>query len=152
VSIFFAGMVSLVNAGRIKAGKGPVGYLNPAIYKYADKFARDVTEGDNHCVAGDCSICCVQGFIATKGWDPVTGFGTIDFPSFYDLFVNIEAVGAISDPGPEVGDVLGVVLPIIMVLILASAAYVAYAFYLNPKDDQYTPLTDPPEQTERPQA
>ena len=53
---------------RMKAGKGPIGYLNPAIYKFAHKFARDVTEGDNHCAAGDCTLCCGQGFSSTKGF------------------------------------------------------------------------------------
>ena len=35
-------MVSLVNAGRMKAGKPPLGYLNAAIYAHAPKFSRDI--------------------------------------------------------------------------------------------------------------
>jgi hypothetical protein len=46
-----AGMVSLVNAQRIEAGKPPLGFLNPAIYQAGastDIFT-DVTEGQNNC-------------------------------------------------------------------------------------------------------
>lgn len=68
----FAGMVSLVNAARIKAGKGPIGFLNPAIYQYSAKFTRDIKVGSNHCASGNCSSCCSQGFYASDGWDPVS--------------------------------------------------------------------------------
>ena len=51
-----------------------VGFLNDAIYDiarsplYAATF-HDVTTGDN-------SIDGITGFEATRGWDPVTGWGT----------------------------------------------------------------------------
>jgi hypothetical protein len=52
----------------MKAGKPPLGYLNAAIYAHAPKFSRDIVKGDNFCTAGDCTVCCYQGFVATKGW------------------------------------------------------------------------------------
>jgi len=76
----FAGMVSLVNAARKQAGKGSLGFLNPALYAYASEFTRDVTLGSNNCgVHG--TICCEQGFQATTGWDPLTGaFPLLELP------------------------------------------------------------------------
>merc|ERR1712151_774241 len=42
----FAGMVSLLNEARLKAGMPPMGYLNKFIYQNSDAF-RDVETGDN---------------------------------------------------------------------------------------------------------
>lgn len=38
----------------------------------------DVTVGDNKCTEDGCKPEC-QGFVATKGWDPVTGLGTPNY-------------------------------------------------------------------------
>lgn len=42
---------------------------------------RDVTKGRNHCGAGRAPqiTCCQYGFSATKGFDPVSGLGSVDF-------------------------------------------------------------------------
>ena len=40
----------------------------------ADTF-HDIVEGDNICPEEYCGPNC-KGFVATKGWDPVTGLGT----------------------------------------------------------------------------
>ena len=143
----FAGMVSLVNAGRLQAGKRSIGYLNAAIWQTAHIWAKDITSGDNHCTAGDCSICCAQGFKATKGWDPVTGFGTVDFPSFYDTFVNMDSSVGIQPPGPDAGTAVLVIVPILGFLVLCSAGYVIYAYYLYPKDDRYAPIPEDAQQS-----
>ena len=73
----FAGMVALVNAARLAAGKGGLGWINPALYANAAKFVlNDITSGNNKCQE---TICCRQGFTATEGWDPVTGLGSVTF-------------------------------------------------------------------------
>ena len=77
-----AAMVSLINAVRLEAGASSVGFLNPAIYR-AGATANgspfnDVTSGENQCTA-NAAVCCSQGFYASKGWDPTTGFGSVDF-------------------------------------------------------------------------
>jgi tripeptidyl-peptidase-1 len=85
-----AGFVSLVNAARLQAGKKPLGFLNQAIYQNGVQFSNDVTTGENNCVAGRGEIsCCSQGFWATSQWDPVTGFGSVDYKKFYDVFYNL---------------------------------------------------------------
>eukprot|EP01042_Synura_sphagnicola_P036378 gene36378-biopygen3788 len=72
-----SGMISLINSELLEAGLPPVGFVNPILYASKGAFANDVTVGENHCSAS--ARCCKQGFHATPGWDPVTGFGSVDF-------------------------------------------------------------------------
>eukprot|EP00697_Spironema_sp_BW2_P015446 gnl/Spiro4/6300_TR3237_c0_g1_i1.p1 gnl/Spiro4/6300_TR3237_c0_g1~~gnl/Spiro4/6300_TR3237_c0_g1_i1.p1 ORF type:complete len:578 (+),score=194.89 gnl/Spiro4/6300_TR3237_c0_g1_i1:139-1872(+) len=80
----FAAMVSLVNAARFQAGKKPLGFLNPVLYQLTSDAFIDITSGRNNCAAGHpgTQTCCPDGFTAISGWDPVTGLGAINFPSF----------------------------------------------------------------------
>ena len=56
---------------------GPLGFINPALYKIGSAPARyaadfyDVTTGNN-----GLSAPAIPGYPATTGWDPVTGLGT----------------------------------------------------------------------------
>jgi tripeptidyl-peptidase I len=68
-----SGIIALVNDELLSCGKRPLGFLNPFIYKKGYKGFTDIKSGS---AAG----CGVDGFNATKGWDPVTGFGTPIFP------------------------------------------------------------------------
>ncbi|ETW78237.1 serine protease S53 [Heterobasidion irregulare TC 32-1] len=70
-SPIFASIVALINDQLIAAGENPLGFLNPLIYKSPDAF-NDITSGNN-------PGCSSNGFPATTGWDPVTGFGSPDF-------------------------------------------------------------------------
>lgn len=82
-----AGMVSLVNAARMEAGKPPLGFLNTALYQSGTSVTNDVTSGENNCTAG--GVCCDEGFYAAAGWDPLTGFGSLDYEKFYNVFFNL---------------------------------------------------------------
>lgn len=82
-----AGFVSLVNAARLAAGKPSLGFINPAIYQAGASIVNDITSGENNCAAS--KVCCDQGFYATKGWDPLTGFGSVNYKKFYDVFFNL---------------------------------------------------------------
>ena len=82
-----SGMVSLVNAARVAAGKGGLGWLNPSIYRYSSRFAKDVTVGKNYCLRNG-EGCCATGFNASEGWDPVTGWGSLNFTDFRRLFLS----------------------------------------------------------------
>ncbi|KAH9945437.1 subtilisin-like protein [Epithele typhae] len=76
-----AALVVAANDARLALDKGPVGFINPALYSPA--FARafhDVVSGAN-------SGCGTDGFAAAPGWDPVTGLGTPDFPTLLAAFV-----------------------------------------------------------------
>lgn len=85
-----AGMISLVNSARLAAGKPALGFVNPAIYQNGAKIVNDITSGKNNCCASRSTpICCTQGFYATAGWDPLTGFGSLDYQKFYNVFFNL---------------------------------------------------------------
>lgn len=45
--------------------------------------------GENNCEASwypKDATCCTQGFSALPGWDPVTGFGSVNFDQFAAVF------------------------------------------------------------------
>jgi subtilase family serine protease len=76
-----AGMVSALNSASIAKSGKTLGFLNPLLYQMyaADPSTyTDVTVGDNKCTEQGCSTQC-RGYLATKGWDPVTGLGTPNF-------------------------------------------------------------------------
>ena len=87
-----AGMIALLNDKMLSAGKPPMGFLNPLLYKMAkaDESAfHDVTVGNNTCpcvarpsVGKPYAVCCKYGYGAAKGWDPVVGLGTPNFPAW----------------------------------------------------------------------
>ena len=83
-SPLWAGMVALLNQRELEKGKGPLGFMNPLLYKMHQEdpsLFNDVTVGNNFCTEYNC---CPQradqgsdyGYLSTKGWDPVTGLGT----------------------------------------------------------------------------
>ncbi|KAJ5505183.1 hypothetical protein N7463_008057 [Penicillium fimorum] len=75
----FAGILTRINEERLAAGKSTVGFVNPILYAHPEAFL-DVTKGTN---AG----CKTDGFSATKGWDPVTGLGTPNYPELLRVFM-----------------------------------------------------------------
>lgn len=78
-----AAIFAKLNGIRLSAGKSPLGFLNPFIYKNADAF-NDVTKGQNGENQGERI-----GFKAIEGWDPATGFGT---PNYATLAKAVEAL------------------------------------------------------------
>ncbi|KAH9069319.1 family S53 protease [Lactarius deliciosus] len=68
-SPIFASVVSLLNDRLIAAGKPVLGFLNPFLYSTDASALNDITIGSN-------PGCNTNGFLATVGWDPVTGLGT----------------------------------------------------------------------------
>lgn len=71
----FASLVNRIDEERIKIGKGPVGFINPALYQNP-WVLNDITNGTN-------PGCGTAGFSAVKGWDPVTGKSKPDFSISY---------------------------------------------------------------------
>lgn len=77
----FASIITLINDARLKAGKRPVGFLNPVLY--ANPYVlNDIVDGANY-------GCGSKGFNATLGWDPVTGLGTPDYLRLRDLYLRL---------------------------------------------------------------
>ncbi|KAI9687014.1 MAG: hypothetical protein M1820_010522 [Bogoriella megaspora] len=77
----FAAIINRIVEERIRAGKGPLGFLNPALYKNPSMF-NDITNGTN-------PGCGPLGFSAVPGWDPVTGLGTANYPKMLDYFLSL---------------------------------------------------------------
>jgi subtilase family serine protease len=68
----WAGIMALVN----QAHGSPMGWVNPAIYNIGNSRAfHDITSGNN----ADCSgLCGEDGYVAGRGYDLTTGWGTPD--------------------------------------------------------------------------
>jgi len=86
----FCAMVTLVNGDREVNGKKPLGFLNPLLYQLDPSIFNDITIGENNCCASGQSapVCCPYGFSCTRGWDPVTGLGSINFAKFADYLAS----------------------------------------------------------------
>lgn len=83
----FAGLITLLNDGRLSIGAPTLGFINPFLYqaaKYPGVF-NDILVGSNRCNEVGC---CPYGFNVTTGWDAVTGLGTPNFPALYDLVMD----------------------------------------------------------------
>ncbi|XP_003512905.2 tripeptidyl-peptidase 1 isoform X1 [Cricetulus griseus] len=82
----FGGILSLINEHRILNGRPPLGFLNPRLYQQHGAGLFDVTHG--------CHESCLneevegQGFCSVPGWDPVTGWGTPNFPALLKTLLN----------------------------------------------------------------
>ena len=77
----FAGLITRINGRRIAAGKKPVGFLNPTMYRHPEAF-NDVLEGR---IPG----CGTSGFPAAKGWDAASGLGSPNYPKLLDIFMEL---------------------------------------------------------------
>ncbi|KAI4872239.1 hypothetical protein NFI96_034397 [Prochilodus magdalenae] len=79
------GILSLINDQRFLKGLPSLGFLNPRLYKLRGTGLFDVTEG--------CHLSCLddkvegQGFCAAPAWDPVTGWGTPNYPDLLAALV-----------------------------------------------------------------
>lgn len=77
----FASLLNRIVDERIKVGKGPLGFVNPVLYENP-QVLNDITNGTN-------PGCGTNGFSAAKGWDPVTGLGTPNYPKMLDLWLSL---------------------------------------------------------------
>lgn len=84
----FAGTIALLNDARFRAGKGPLGFLNPWLYAAGFLGLTDITGGGSvgcNGINGQTGGSVEGGIIpfaswnATPGWDPVTGLGVPNF-------------------------------------------------------------------------
>jgi tripeptidyl-peptidase-1 len=88
----FASLITLANSLRIANGKPKLGFLNPLIYnKILANSITDITEGNNRCCTFNENFCCPNGWDASRGWDPVTGLGVLDFKEFIDVISDMQS-------------------------------------------------------------
>lgn len=82
----FSAVIALLNDLRMQNGKQSLGFLNTFLYQTAESNPNafyDVTVGDNKqgCLPNACSPG-IDGYLCSRGWDPVTGYGT---PNYQEL-------------------------------------------------------------------
>ncbi|KAH8700375.1 putative protease S8 tripeptidyl peptidase I [Talaromyces proteolyticus] len=80
-SPIFGAVVTLLNEERTAIGKGPIGFINPALYANPSVL-NDITNGSN-------PNCGSEGFQASQGWDPVTGLGTPNYSRMREYFLSL---------------------------------------------------------------
>ncbi|KAL7945380.1 peptidase S8/S53 domain-containing protein [Trichoderma barbatum] len=78
-----AAMLTRINEERLKAGMPTLGFVTPALYANPSVF-NDITVGSS-------SGCSTTGFAAAKGWDPVTGLGTPDYPKLLKYLMSLRS-------------------------------------------------------------
>lgn len=92
----FAGQVSLLNAARLSSNLTALGFLNPLLYNLSASVFSDITGGSSvGCVGNSAFGAEGASWNATEGWDPVTGFGVLNFTSLQAIV----APDATSDVG-----------------------------------------------------
>lgn len=79
----FASVVANLNSARLSRRQPPLGFLNPFIYSIGYRGLTDIVNGGSDgCTGIDIYSGLPAPFVpfaswnATKGWDPVTGYGT----------------------------------------------------------------------------
>lgn len=77
----FAAILTLINEHRLALNKSTVGFVNPTLYANP-QVLNDIVNGSN-------PGCGTDGFEAVKGWDPVTGLGTPNYPRMLDLWLSL---------------------------------------------------------------
>lgn len=85
-----AGIISQLNNKRLAGGKAPLGFLNPMLYSAAQEHPSsftDITIGDNE---WSRLSHCKFGYKCTKGWDPVTGLGTPNYPELSKYLLSLD--------------------------------------------------------------
>ena len=81
-----AGLITLANHARAKAGKPTIAYANQMIYAASSSTFDDVTQGSN-CYGRSVGLSLgfaawQQCWEATNGWDAATGRGQLNYPAF----------------------------------------------------------------------
>lgn len=97
----FAGLMALINQSQNATGQG---VINPILYSIAKTSAystafHDITTGGNQCAAG-VTYCGAAGpqttnYMATTGYDPASGLGSIDFYNLLKAWPNYATASAV---------------------------------------------------------
>jgi subtilase family serine protease len=82
-SPMIAGIFSMINDHRLNSHLPPLGFLGPRLYQLASQFP---SKAFQDIVTGNSQTSCDNGFPATTGWDPVTGFGRPIWSGMLELF------------------------------------------------------------------
>mmetsp|Transcript_2801 Transcript_2801/g.5223 ORF Transcript_2801/g.5223 Transcript_2801/m.5223 type:complete len:393 (+) Transcript_2801:407-1585(+) len=110
----WAAVLTQLNEGRLRAGRPPLGFVNPLLYHVnvvAPEAFHDITVGNNSCAHGHMGTvqeipCNPEYFLAEAGWDPLSGLGSPNFPLLQEavlaVFGDKEAESLPSPPSADV--------------------------------------------------
>lgn len=77
-----AGLIAIMNDYMAAHNRFRVGFVNPLLYHmhaHCAECFHDITDGYNWCTEGGCCDNATDyGFVATAGYDPVAGLGTLN--------------------------------------------------------------------------
>lgn len=89
-----AGLISLLNGERLRAGQPVLGFLNPLLYamhEAAPEIVQDVRVGNNSggnlLLPPELDVDCSEGFHALPGWDATTGLGSPNFREMLKVLI-----------------------------------------------------------------
>lgn len=90
-----AGMLTLINDQLLLNNRSSLGFINPTLYHLYNNnnyIFHDIVKGKNNCCAAESNpVCCQQGFNAVKGYDPITGLGSINHGLLLEAIMNLKA-------------------------------------------------------------
>eukprot|EP01040_Poterioochromonas_malhamensis_P004441 gene4441-4761_t len=117
-----------------------VGYNNTiGVSNIYNATFNDVTSGNTKCCAsGSSPSCCSSGFTALKGWDPTTGWGSIDYTEFAAIFQVAASYNGTASSNSSGGNgtslsSLQIGIIVLVILIALSFVYFAYNCFCRPK-------------------
>jgi len=94
-----SGIIGLLNAARLSAGKPALGFFNPLLYSNGYKALTDITAGNSTGCNGvnyqsgaaipGGGIIPYAHWNATAGWDPVTGYGSPNFEKLLKYVMSV---------------------------------------------------------------
>lgn len=84
----FGAIMTRIIDERLRVGKKPLGFINPALYKNPSMF-NDIVRGEQASGGGGGGKCDGKSFSAVSGWDPVTGLGTPKYPDMLKYFLSL---------------------------------------------------------------
>jgi len=94
----FSAVITLLNDHRLRAGKKPLGWINPLLYKLAQhnrSCFNPITVGNNRCGAypgGDfpqSAECCSHGYNAYETFSAVGGLGSPNYASLLQAVLSL---------------------------------------------------------------
>jgi hypothetical protein len=122
-------MISLTNAYLANLNQPPMGWVNPFLYQFSNKFINDVTSGSNRGLSGNSSCnVCQYGYYAGQGWDPVSGLGTLNLKSFIEFASNTTISSPTTSVSQKWKDTY-IIVGVIGAVLLISFAAIGYYFY-----------------------
>ena len=143
----FAAFISLLNSARLAKQLPAVGFINPTLYSAgynkSENFFNDITIGSNKCCSGYSSdiTCCSTGFTATRGWDPVSGWGSIDYIQLAKIFSVTTSYVPIGDTDDYTDDdlksilfyrkIILIIIGILSSLLICHWTYTCFKRYWN---------------------